>query len=193
MQTINSSKIRLPNEQATSEMIQLTQLIIQKQNELNNFVNIASKQQNLYEKINKLKCELVESDSSIKTLLVYLKEAEQLLSSAVYQSKLKLSMIKKSRPLPTDLIVRYAHKISADYGVCCPENWVPENPKRPYPTDSDMRRGWLSQISNMITDGTVNKLEPDSNQNDDDASNNQESKPDLFRSNSKGRVLFFLE
>jgi mediator of RNA polymerase II transcription subunit 4 len=164
-------------------MLQITKLIVQKQNELNNFLNLASRQQILYQKINKLKGELIDSDSNIKKLLIYLKEAEQILSSAVYQSKLKLNMIKKAKPLPADLIVCYAHKISSDYGVCCPENWVPENPKRPYPTDADMRRGWLSQISNMITDGTINKLEVD------ESNSNQESKSDLFRSNSKS--MFF--
>ena len=68
---------------------------------------------------------LVESDTNIKSLLLYLKEAEQVLSSAVYQSRLKLNMIKKAKPLPSDLIIRYSHKISSEYGVCCPENWTP--------------------------------------------------------------------
>ncbi len=72
-----------------------------------------------------MKQSLVESDSDIKSLLLYLKEAEQILASAVYQSKQKLNMIKKAKPLPTDLIIRYAHKISSEYGVCCPENWNP--------------------------------------------------------------------
>jgi mediator of RNA polymerase II transcription subunit 4 len=132
--------------------------------------------------MNKLKRALVESDSNIKTLLVYLKEAEQILSSAVHHSKMKLSMIKKAKPLPADLLIRYAHKISSDYGVCCPENWMPDNPKRPYPTDADMRRGWLTQISNMA--GELNKMEIG-------ASPSSDQRPDLLRSNSKSVILFF--
>jgi mediator of RNA polymerase II transcription subunit 4 len=89
----------------------------------NRFFFLASEQQILYGKINKLKQSLVESDSDIKSLLLYLKEAEQILASAVYQSKQKLNMIKKAKPLSTDMIIRYAHKISSEYGVCCPENW----------------------------------------------------------------------
>ena len=88
-------------------------------------MTLASKQQALHNKINKLKICLVDSDADIKSLLLYLKEAEQVLSSAVYQSRLKLNMIKKAKPLPSELIIRYAHKISSEYGVCCPENWTP--------------------------------------------------------------------
>lgn len=80
-----------------------------------------------------------------------MKEAEQVLSSAVYQSRIKLDMIKKAKPISSDLIIKYAHKISTDYGVCCPENWTPDNPRRPYPTDSDMRMGWLGKINDLCT------------------------------------------
>ena len=182
MQTINSAGKLRGNEPATSgansnEMLQLTKIIIQKQSELNNYINIGSRQQMLYNKMSKLKRALVDSDSNIKTLLVYLKEAEQILSSAVYQSKIKLNMIKKAKALPADLLIRYAHKISSDYGVCCPENWVPDNPKRPYPTDADMRRGWLMQVSNIA--GDLSKTEPADS-----------VKPNLLRSTSKSNISF---
>lgn len=149
-QTLETSKSRhTTGSDGQNELLQLTKLIIQKQNQLNNYLNIASEQQILYTKMNKLKEALVESDSDIKSLLLYLKEAEQVLASAVYQSKLKLDMIKKSKPLPSDVIIRYAQKISSEYGVCCPENWAGDNPYRPYPTDADMRRGWLAKLNNF--------------------------------------------
>lgn len=186
---MNSSRSRVG--EPSSEMLQITKLIIERQNELNNYLTVASRQQILYTKINKLKRGLVESDSNIKTLLIYLKEAEQILSSAVYQSRLKLNAVKKAKPLPVDLVVRYAHKISSDYGVCCPENWVPDNPKRPYPTDAEMRRGWLMQVSNMA--GELGKLDLAANPATNSSTNLQagespssaEQKPDLIRSNSK--------
>lgn len=123
-QTINSNKLKT-GETSNNELLELTKIIVQKQTELDNYLNLASKQQVLNNKINKLKNCLVESDADIKSLLLYLKEAEQVLSSAVYQSRLKLNMIKKAKPLPSELIIRYAHKISSEYGVCCPENWTP--------------------------------------------------------------------
>ena len=103
-------------------------------------------------KISRLKGALVDRDTDIKNLLLYLKEAEQVLASAVYQSRQKLSMIKKAKPLPSELIIRYAHKISAGFGVCCPENWTLDNPIRPYPTDVDMRRGWLAKLATNSAD-----------------------------------------
>lgn len=176
LQTIKSgSGVSAPSQ--NNELLQLTKLIIQKQNQLNGHLSIASEQQILYNKINKLKEALVESDSDIKSLLLYLKEAEQVLSSAVYQSRMKLNMIKKAKPLPSELIIRYAKKISADYGVCCPENWTPDNPRRPYPTDADMRQGWLAKINSMSSDLA---LAPGS-----DAAVNEQGKSQLMRSNSR--------
>ena len=86
---------------------------------------LANEQHKLLNKINSVKAALVESDSDIKNLLLYLKEAEQVLSSAVYQSRLKLDIINQAKPIGSELIIQYAHKISSEYGVCCPEgNWV---------------------------------------------------------------------
>ncbi|RNA43192.1 mediator of RNA polymerase II transcription subunit 4, partial [Brachionus plicatilis] len=172
-QTFESSKSRQYSAASESQnnLLQITKQIIQKQNQLNNYLSIANEQQTLYSKINQVKDSLVKSDSDIKSLLLYLKEAEQVLASAVYQSKLKLDMIKKSQPLPSDVIIRYAHKISSEFGVCCPENWAGDNPYRPYPTDADMRRGWLAKLSNFVD---LN-LEPES----------QNNAQQLLRSNSK--------
>ena len=129
-----------------TELNELTKLLIQKQAELDKFIEIAMEQQIVHDKINKVKAALSTIESQIKYLITCLKEAEQILSSAVYQSKIKLDMINKAKPLPSEEIINYAYKISSENAVCCPENWVPDNPKRPYPTDADMRRGWLARI-----------------------------------------------
>lgn len=152
VQTINSNRIRINESSGDNELYELTKIIIQKQNQLNSFLKIASEQQQLHMKISRLKGALVDRDTDIKNLLLYLKEAEQVLASAVYQSRQKLSMIKKAKPLPSELIIRYAHKISAGFGVCCPENWTLDNPIRPYPTDVDMRRGWLAKLATNSAD-----------------------------------------
>lgn len=91
-------------------------------------------------------------------------------------------MIKKAKPLPSELIIRYAHKISAEYGVCCPENWTADNPRRPYPTDGDMRKGWLAKMNTLSDLAAV-------------ASDPTESDPSLhktlIRSNSKSKLFLF--
>ena len=101
------------------------------------------------EKIKKVQDQIGSTEKNVKRLITCLKEAEQILSSAIYQANMKLDMIHKSKPLPSEEIIRYAHKISADNAVCCPENWFPGNPKRPYPTDADMRKGWLARLNTM--------------------------------------------
>ena len=135
----------------------------------------------MHKKIIKIKEALIEIDMDIKNLILYLKEAEQVLSSAVYQSRLKLDAIYKAKKLPTDLIIRYAHKISAEYGVCCPENWQPDNPIRPYPTDADMRKGWLAKFN------TPNDVLFNPNEDVEQTVNRS-----LLRSNSKSisRIFF---
>lgn len=102
-----------------------------------------------------------------------------MLSSAVYQSRMKLNMIKKSKALPSELIIRYAQKISSDYGVCCPENWTPDNPRRPYPTDADMRKGWLAQINMSSSNDFALDALPQ------DAQDSDLNKSQLLRSNSR--------
>jgi hypothetical protein len=68
--------------------------------------NIANEQQRLLVKINHVKAALAETDYDIKSLLLYLIEAEQVLASAVYQSRLKLNHINHSRKIPiSDLFI----------------------------------------------------------------------------------------
>ncbi len=126
LQTLKSSQSR--SNETNSILYDLSKILIEKQNELNNLLKIAAEQQKLLTKINAIKSALVGSDSDIKSLLLYLKEAEQVLSSAVYQSRLKLGIINQARPIGSELIIQYSHKISSEYGVCCPEgNWVAGN------------------------------------------------------------------
>jgi len=114
-----------------------------------------------------------------------LKEAEQVLSSAVYQSRLKIGIINQARPISSELIIQYAHRISSEYGVCCPEgNWVADKSRRPYPTDFDMRKGWLGKI-NMMND--YNSLNNNNNSNN----NTLTQQKSLIRSNSKSIYIFY--
>jgi hypothetical protein len=119
-----------------------------------------------------------------------LKEAEQVLSSAVYQSRLKIGIINQARPISSELIIQYAHRISSEYGVCCPEgNWVADKSRRPYPTDFDMRKGWLGKI-NMMND--YNSLTNNNNNNNNNSNSNNNTltqQKSLIRSNSKS-ILF---
>ena len=42
-------------------------------------------------------------------------------------------------------LIKYSHKISASNAVCAPLNWLQGDPRRPYPTDIEMRGGFLAR------------------------------------------------
>lgn len=67
-------------------------------------------------------------------------------STALYQSKQKLNLIKKAnkRPVFSEDLIRYAHNISSQHSVASPYDWNVGDPRRPYPTDLQMRQSLLS-------------------------------------------------
>ena len=54
-----------------------------------------------------------------------LKDAETLLSTAIYQANQKLDSIKKAKenPVSSEELIKYAHRISASNAVSAPLNW----------------------------------------------------------------------
>ena len=82
---------------------------------------------------------------TFQALTTQLKEAESLLSSTVYQAKQKLENISRANPVLSEELIKYSHKISASNAVCAPLNWQQGDPRRPYPTDLEMRGGFLAR------------------------------------------------
>merc|ERR1712183_385679 len=95
--------------------------------------------------ISKVRAEVERQDQSIKALTSQLKEAETLLASTVYQTKQKLESLSRGEPALSEELIKYSHKISASNAVCAPLNWQRGDPRRPYPTDIEMRGGFLSR------------------------------------------------
>ncbi|KAG8000446.1 Mediator of RNA polymerase II transcription subunit 4 [Nibea albiflora] len=110
-----------------------------------------------------LEKEVEKRDSDIQQLQKQLKEAEHILATAVYQAKEKLKSIDKARKgsISSEEIIKYAHRISASNAVCAPLNWVPGDPRRPYPTDLEMRSGMLGHMANLPTNGVNGHLPGD--------------------------------
>ena len=81
----------------------------------------------------------------------YLKEAETLLSTALYQAKQKYDQIMKAQQhsVGSEDLIRFAHRISSTNAVAAPLNWQPGDPRRPYPTDLEMRMGFLGRLSDL--------------------------------------------
>ena len=80
-----------------------------------------------------------------------LQEAETLLSTAIFQAKQKLDSIDRARenPVSSEELIKYSHRISASNAVCAPLTWQQGDPRRPYPTDIEMRLGFLGRPETM--------------------------------------------
>lgn len=91
-----------------------------------------------------------QSQSKTKELLnptmKKLNEAEHNLASAIYQSKQKMELIEQAnkRPVYSEDLIRYARNISSQHSVVSPHDWNIGDPRRPYPTDLQMRQSLLN-------------------------------------------------
>ena len=123
----------------------VTELLVAKDKELKEVLAVAADQREVEREIDKVKAEVERQDQSIKALTSQLKEAESLLASTVYQAKQKLENISKGEAVLSEDLIKYSHKISASNAVCAPLNWQQGDPRRPYPTDIEMRGGFLAR------------------------------------------------
>lgn len=57
------------------------------------------------------------------------------------------------RQISSEELIKYAHKISSSHAVAAPYNWEVGDPRRPYPTDFEMRGCLMSSLQdgNMLT------------------------------------------
>nr|XP_039257672.1 mediator of RNA polymerase II transcription subunit 4-like [Styela clava] len=159
-QTFNSQ-----NDEALPQKMnvnQLTDLLLQKNKDLEEKMAMARDQQQLHRDIKLYKAEIAQKNKEIEVLQKHLKDAEHLLSTALYQAKEKLKSIRRARKgaVPSEDIIKYAHKISAACATAAPLNWAPGDPRRPYPQDIEMRCGWLGQINNMTDANSTIKPPP---------------------------------
>lgn len=137
------------------EYTQLTELLIAKDQELKDTLKLAGEQAKIDQKMNLLKAEVERLDQEINHLQRQLKEAEQILSTAIYQAKQKLASIARAnkRPVSSEELIKFAHRISASNAVCAPLTWQQGDPRRPYPTDIEMRLGFLGRLSESPANG----------------------------------------
>ncbi|XP_054385016.1 mediator of RNA polymerase II transcription subunit 4 isoform X9 [Pongo abelii] len=142
---------------------QVLELLIHRDGEFQELMKLALNQGKIHHEMQVLEKEVEKRDSDIQQLQKQLKEAEQILATAVYQAKEKLKSIEKARKgaISSEEIIKYAHRISASNAVCAPLTWVPGDPRRPYPTDLEMRSGLLGQMNNPSTNGVNGHLPGD--------------------------------
>eukprot|EP00117_Sycon_ciliatum_P047268 scpid74120/ scgid33773/ Mediator of RNA polymerase II transcription subunit 4; Mediator complex subunit 4 len=75
-------------------------------------------------------------------------EAQQCLDQAVFQAKKQLDAISQSErgSIKADTLVKFAHRISQANAVAAPPGWTAGDPRRPYPSDFEMRIGSLGSL-----------------------------------------------
>nr|XP_040057183.1 mediator of RNA polymerase II transcription subunit 4 isoform X1 [Gasterosteus aculeatus aculeatus] len=141
----------------------ILELLVQRDREFLQLMEVAQQQGKVHQEMQLLEKEVEKRDSDIQQLQKQLKEAEHILATAVYQAKEKLKSIDKARKgsISSEEIIKYAHRISASNAVCAPLNWVPGDPRRPYPTDLEMRSGMLGHMANLPTNGVNGHLPGD--------------------------------
>uniref|UniRef100_A0A6J0VCD5 Mediator of RNA polymerase II transcription subunit 4 n=1 Tax=Pogona vitticeps TaxID=103695 RepID=A0A6J0VCD5_9SAUR len=145
------------------EESQILDLLIQRDKEFQELMKLAVDQGKIHHEMQLLEKVVVKRDSDIQQLQKQLKEAEHILATAVYQAKEKLKSVEKARKgaISSEEIIKYAHRISASNAVCAPLTWVPGDPRRPYPTDLEMRSGLLGQMNNPSANGVNGHLPGD--------------------------------
>ncbi|KAF0026879.1 hypothetical protein F2P81_021616 [Scophthalmus maximus] len=116
------------------EDVQVLELLVQRDREFQELMEVAQQQGSVHQEMQLLEKEVEKRDSDIQQLQKQLKEAEHILATAVYQAKEKLKSIDKARK---------------------------GDPRRPYPTDLEMRSGMLGHMANMPTNGVNGHLPGD--------------------------------
>jgi mediator of RNA polymerase II transcription subunit 4 len=134
-----------PQRFSASDHSAMTELLVDKDKKLQAALKVAAEQGEVEQEIDEVRSQVEEQDEQIKNLQKQLKEAEALLANTIYQAKQKLESISKAKPVLSEDLIKYSHKISASNAVAAPLNWQQGDPRRPYPTDIEMRGGFLSR------------------------------------------------
>lgn len=133
------------------DTMNLMDLLVHKDKEIKESLKTAAEQAEIQKTIDELKTEVDKRDANIKQLQTSLKEAETILSTAIYQAKKKLNGIQQAnkKKVSSEELIKFAHRISASNAVASPPTWAPGDPRRPYPTDFEMRLGFLGKAGDI--------------------------------------------
>ncbi|KAL8614772.1 hypothetical protein ACOMHN_017753 [Nucella lapillus] len=150
------SQMFLPTHERTEDTESLTKLLVEKDAELKEVLKLAEEQAELQRKINALQEKVARMDAETRKMQRALMEAEDILSTSIYQAKQKLAAIRQANKRPNALedILRLARNIAGNAGDAAPKNWKPGDPRRPYPTAEEMMRGSLNPLNQAHTTAT---------------------------------------
>ncbi|XP_030385579.1 mediator of RNA polymerase II transcription subunit 4 [Scaptodrosophila lebanonensis] len=149
----------MPKHQKISsvEHASLVDLLVSKDEEFREMLELADEQAKVEESMDKLRAKVEVHDREIQKLQKSLKDAELVLSTAIFQARQKLASINQAnkRPVSSEELIKYAHRISSANAVSAPLTWCIGDLRRPYPTDIEMRNGLLGKSEQNINGGPV--------------------------------------
>lgn len=142
---------------SSADHAQLVELLVSKDKELKSTLQLAADQAGIERKMDGLRDQINIQDEEINQLQKQLKEAEHILATSIFQARQKLASIAKAtkRPVSSDELIKFAHRISASNAICAPLTWQQGDLRRPYPTDIEMRLGFLGK-SDLTINGHQN-------------------------------------
>ncbi|XP_055346962.1 mediator of RNA polymerase II transcription subunit 4-like [Paramacrobiotus metropolitanus] len=134
-----------------SSLQELIGLLAERQSDFDKLVADAIKEAEIEATIQGLSSEADRLKDQVMVFQTRLKEAEQILSNALHMAKQKTETVKAAdeAQLTLDDIIRYAHRISVGFSAAAPANWMPGDPRRPYPTEVEMRAGVLAKLQDI--------------------------------------------
>ena len=139
--------VQKQNKISSSFQLELMHLLVKKDQELKDAFKIAKEQGAVAEKLTTLRADVDGQNECVHSLLQQFKDLEVILATCLFQAKQKLTSIDKANDVPVkpEDLIKYGHRISASNSICAPLNWQQGDSRRPYPTDLDMRLGFLGK------------------------------------------------
>jgi len=147
-----------PSELVTSD---ITRQIIAKQALISEIIKEAETQQKIQASITQEEKEHVKLEGEVNKLQQQLRQSQQALEAvvSVVNEKVEISAKARSKQCSVNELLSYSHLISRSYGTQMPPNWHEGDPRRPFPTDRDMRLGELGKLA--IQAGSMEALTGD--------------------------------
>ncbi|XP_064393776.1 mediator of RNA polymerase II transcription subunit 4-like isoform X1 [Halichondria panicea] len=140
---------KISGEQNAQSVTTVIDKLIERNSEIQALADTAIEMRSKQDDIDRVAGELEVKERELMSLQAKLQEAEKILEETVYRGRQKLDSIltAKNGAVSPELLIRYAHRISQASSTVSPVGWQPNDPRRPFPQDIEMRSGHLGRLT----------------------------------------------
>lgn len=141
-----------PSAEQTQVVRGVVDKLIERDKEIQQLTETALEMKSRQIEVNKVSEELKKRTQEIRELQLRLQEAEKILEQAVFHGHQKMESVERAKngAISPETLIRYAHRISQASSTISPVGWQPNDPRRPFPQDIEMRSGFLGQLTSGI-------------------------------------------